>query len=183
MLEFEERFKTLFHQHFKRLCQFSFNIVKDEDVAKDIVQELFMKLWNLSNSDKLEEKFEPYAYTAVKNLSLNYLRTRETYHKYQDQLTEDTFSFDPFHEQATLNQKELFYIKLLAAIDKLPEQRRKIFLLSNVDGLKYSEIADQLGISINTVKTQIKLAYQFLRAEFNFDTPLVFVIIRLLKKK
>ncbi len=78
--------------------------------------------------------------------------------------------------EETYDSDETRNAALWAAIARLPQQQRTAFLLSNRDGLKYADIAEKLGVSINTVKTHIKLAYQFLRKECDWMIRFISII-------
>ncbi|WP_291908948.1 RNA polymerase sigma-70 factor [Chitinophaga sp. CB10] len=154
-------FEELFRSHYSILCATAYYVLEDEDAAKDIVQDFFLYCWDKRNIIRITQNFRNYATRAVRNACLNYLKKNGKV----------VFN-DPagFMDQApdTADDKELEesrHAALWAAIGRLPVQRRRIFLLSNRDELSYRDIAGQLNISVNTVKTQIKLAYQFLRKE------------------
>lgn len=167
---FEEQFKM----HYSYLCAVAFCMVEDENAARDIVQDFFLYCWRKRNAIKITHTFKSYAVRAVRNASLNYLkkanRTKlEEIHTIEGRIKD-------FHPEDNM-EGDTKNNALWTAVSKLPEQRKKIFLLSNIDGLKYQEIADKLGISINTVKTQIKLALQFLRTECGWMMKILILII------
>ena len=156
--------ETLFRTHYLFLCQTAYYLTGDESTAKDVVQEFFYYCWKKREEIIIAGDFKSYAARAIKNACLNYLKSaRRT-----SLLPEFVFSSQSVSEQTAEKDEEGMEERnreLWAAIDRLPEQRRKIFLLSNRDDLSYAEIAARLDISVNTVKTQIRLAYQFLREE------------------
>jgi RNA polymerase sigma-70 factor (family 1) len=153
-------FATIFRQHYSHLCTVAFRVVANKETAKDIVQDFFFTYWNKRATLPVIHDFRSYAFRSVRNASLNYIRQ-------EAHLPIDVSEVDeqPDIIEEELPPRELLHKKLWGVIDQLPEQRRIIFLLSNRDGLKYKDIAAQLNISVNTVKTQIRLAYQFLRKE------------------
>jgi RNA polymerase sigma-70 factor (ECF subfamily) len=153
-----EQFELLFKEHFKSLALLAYSVVKDRDVAKDIVQEFFVKFWETQHTIQLRGPFESYAARAVKNRSLNYIARQEVQDKHRQLFA----AMPPDDDQG---EKEQFYQRLSHAIDCMPEQRRRVFLMSAADNKKYAEIARELNISINTVKFHIKAAYVFLRNE------------------
>lgn len=154
----------LFRKHYLFLCQTAYYLTGDESTAKDVVQEFFYYCWKKRTEIVISGDFKHYASRAIKNACINYLKSaRRT-----SLLPEFVFS----SEEGSVESVEEGEVEmeerdraLWAAIDRLPEQRRRIFLLSNRDNLSYAEIAGQLDISVNTVKTQIRLAYQYLREE------------------
>ncbi|RBL89169.1 RNA polymerase sigma-70 factor [Chitinophaga flava] len=156
-----EQFELLFKEHFKQLALLAYSVVKDKDVAKDIVQEFFVKFWETQHTIQLRGAFDSYAARAVKNRSLNYLASQEVKDRHQ-QLFAAMTPDDPDMDHA---DREQFYQRLSHAIDCMPEQRRRVFLMSAADNMKYADIARELNISVNTVKFHIKAAYVFLRNE------------------
>jgi RNA polymerase sigma-70 factor (family 1) len=159
-----EEFEQLFHKNYENLCLIAVRYVHDIDLARDLVQEFFIYLWNKKDQIKLQSTFEAYASRSVKNISATYIKRQKKHVVYSgDELPE--VAFDPELIIAEESVKEQIYEKLRKAVRNLPEERRKLFLMSNVEGLTYSEIAERNNISINTVKTQIKKAYATLRTE------------------
>lgn len=151
--EFECHFKTLY----RPLCLFSLRYVGQIEDAEDVVQQAFADVWEKNCSGVSIQNIKSYLYQAVRNRSLTFsskLPAVET--------TESIL------EIADLSEEEQMYCagrdaRLWTAIDKLPPERRKIFLLSKRDGLKYQEIADKLHISIKTVENQMSKALKSLR--------------------
>ena len=155
---FEQEFKL----HYSYLCTIAFSIVDDQNAAMDIVQEFFLYCWRKRNDIKITHTFKSYAVRAVRNASLNYIKKN---HRIK---LEEIGSNEPDGDYLNLDidlNDDHKNAALWKAIELLPERRRQIFLLSNIEGLKYQQIAEKQGISINTVKTQIRLALQFLRTE------------------
>ncbi|MCO4291885.1 RNA polymerase sigma-70 factor [Solitalea sp. MAHUQ-68] len=157
-----EQFEQLFHKNYEKLCLTALQYVKDRDLAEDLVQEFYIYVWNKRQQIVLQSSFEAYALKAVKNICITFLKRRKNHISYQsDELPE--MSFDPEQLISLELSKSAAVSKLMAAIKELPPERRKLFLMSNLLGYTYSEIALKNNISINTVKTQIKKAYVTLR--------------------
>jgi len=169
-------FATLFRQHYSHLCTIAFRVVANKETAKDIVQDFFLIYWKKRATLPAIKDFRSYAFRSVRNASLNYIR--QGAHFPIDITTVDE---QPDMLEEELPAREQLHKRLWEAIDQLPEQRRIIFLLSNRDGLKYKDIATQLKISVNTVKTQIRLAYQFLRKECSWLIRGLFYLFFLIK--
>lgn len=155
--------EELFKDNYALLCLVSFSFVKDRDVAKDIVQDFFVSFWNKRDTITITTSFEAYARKSVKNLSLQYLekekRTRRLGHDL-DMGKEDP---QPLLDKPQKNNK------LYELLNQMPDKRREIFISFVVQGKSYSEIAESNGVSINTVKTQMKRAYAFLRSHKKQD--------------
>lgn len=157
-VSFEEQFRL----HYKFLCTVAYYVVEDKSAAMDIVQDFFLYCWSKREVLHVQYDFKSYAVRAVRNASLNYIKRTGKTSMHDLEAMDELVKHFPAEAAAEEDNRNA---ALWSAISRLPEQRRKIFLLSNRDGLKYMEIADTLGISINTVKTQVRLALQFLRQE------------------
>lgn len=163
-----DQFEQLFHKNYKKLCLVAVQYVKDTDLAEDLVQELYIYIWNKREQIVLRSSFEAYAYRSIKNICITHLKRQKNHVVFQGDELPD-MGFDPVGLLEDEQLKSDMHLKLDKILNKLPVERRKIFLLSNVQGLTYAEIATQNNISINTVKTQIKKAYATLRTEFSAD--------------
>nr|WP_292964436.1 RNA polymerase sigma-70 factor [Muricauda sp. UBA7809] len=169
--------EELFKKNYALLCLVSFSIVKDKDVAKDIVQDFFVSFWSKKDTLSISTSFESYAKKSVKNLSLQYLKKK----KKETPLNEIILTEVQNVELSLKKPKE--NKKLIKIIDQLPEKRKEIFLSVVVYGKSYAEIAETNGISINTVKTQMKRAYAFLRSYQKEDYILYLIIFPVLLLK
>ena len=148
-------FKQLFDMHFHALCSFGNHYVLDPFVVEDLVQNVFIKLWDNKKNFNRITTIKSYLYTSVKNQCLNHLK-----HQLVLQKKETALAFDLKHDHSHDNlvvQEETFN-QLFQEIKNLPLSSQEVMLLA-LNGLKNQEIADELGISINTVKTQKKIAY------------------------
>lgn len=157
----KKAFRILFDRYYRSLCFFACKYVSDLIVAEDLVQDLFVKLWDDSDSLNLERSLNSYLYKAVKNSCLNHLKHLQVENKYiqhKQELESSTF----FQEQ--MEQEELRRA-IYSAIEKLPPSCKKVFELSRFDGLKHKEIAREMGISVNTVKAQMVKAIKTLRKD------------------
>ncbi len=159
------KIEELFNEHYSFLCAVAYNVVEDEEVAKDIVQNFFMYCLNKISTITVHTNFKSYAFRAVRNASLSY-RKKVRKVEYNDELVIRASAYLESQQEQEIQEYETVRDRALwEIIGQMPEKRRHIFLLSNKDGLKYAEIAAQLDISVNTVKTHIKLSYEFLRRE------------------
>jgi len=169
---FEEQFKV----HYELLCRTAFYIVLDADAARDIVQDFFMYCWNKREDILITHDFKNYALRSVRNASLRYLQKSGKVLLDEIKIIEQISEYFPGENIEEENKRNE---ALWTAVTQMPDQRRKVFLMSNQEGLKYKDIADKLGISVNTVKTQIKLALQFLRKECGWMLKLLTPVIAL----
>lgn len=132
---------------------YALRIVEDADVAEDLVAESFSKVWQKIIEGAEFENFKSYMYMTVRNTCLLYLR-----HKKDTETIENVP--DITEESIDTSERDA---KIWKAIDELPPKCREIFLLSKRDGLSNDEIAEELGISIKTVKNQMTKAFSRLR--------------------
>lgn len=156
-------FETLYKEHFVFFSLVSYNIVKDKDVAKDIVQDFFTYLWEKEEALNFTISFKAYGTKAVKNLSLQYLEKHKTISLKTEKLAIQKSEEQMIFENSEENKKP----KIQTLVEKIPQARREIFISHVVEGLSYAEIAEDQNISINTVKTQMKRAYASLRESQN----------------
>ncbi|MNE36632.1 ECF RNA polymerase sigma factor SigE [compost metagenome] len=167
--------EELFHAKYETLCMIAVRYVGELELAKDLVQEFFVYVWNKRNQIQLKSSFEAYAVRSVKNICVTYIKRHRDLIVYQDGNLPE-IAFDP---DGTINDEQLkakIYSKLTEALELLPTERRKLFLMSNVQGLTYAEIAKRNNISVNTVKTQIKKAYATLRSQLSENLFVSFLL-------
>ncbi|MCD4773395.1 MAG: RNA polymerase sigma-70 factor [Bacteroidales bacterium] len=157
----ETSFEELFRKHFNGLCFFAQNYVKDFDMAKEIVQESFINLWEKRQSIDISKSVKSYLTTSIRNKCLNYLRDTKKFNT-EIILSDVLFQEVDFEQSDKLIEKELNN-KINNAIDDLPEKCKEIFQLNRFENLKYKEIAVKLNISIKTVETQMSKALKHLR--------------------
>jgi len=153
-------FETLFNDYYERLAYFAFQHLGDKDSAEDVVQELFSKLWMNRQQLTVEISMNAYLYGAVRNACLNQLKHQKVKEAYLSS------SITPMEYDNYISNKidanDLAQL-IQSCIIELPPERQKIFLLSREQGLKYKEIAEELGISVKTVEAQMGKALRFLR--------------------
>ena len=155
--------KHVFDMFYQPLCCHAVRYAKNMPVAEEIVSDVMCKIWQNRHQGYRADTFREYLYTATRNTALNHLKQqqnqRNLYEKWADQLRDELIEETPLD---TLIVDET-QSKLNELMDTLPEQCRKVFLMSRVDDKSYEEIATEMGITINTVKYHIKTALQRLR--------------------
>lgn len=171
-----ENFESLFRMHHKALCNLAYNIVADKDAAKDIVQEVFYKLWKNREAVEFGDRMKHYLFRATSHTALNYIRSNRKMLRVEDPSDLEHHSLAPAGDEL-VSFKEL-ELRVRSAIEKLPPKCKMVYLLSRHEGLKYQEIADTLNISLKTVENQMGIALQKLRDELKpFLTPELIVLI------
>jgi RNA polymerase sigma-70 factor (family 1) len=162
-------FDILFTSYYPILCIYAKDLLKVSEIAEEVVQDVFVKLWKNRSSISIKTSLKAYLYRMVHNHSLNYIRDNST------RKTIKAFSMDDLKWRFELLELESSYSildELLSdqieddlnkAIDALPEQCKKVFCYSRYQGLSYSKIADELDISVSSVKTQMQRAVERLK--------------------
>lgn len=171
-------FRLLYETYHAPLFRFAESYVLSPDIAEDIVQEVFIKLWE-DRKIKISKSLKGYLFFMVKNASLNYLRTIQLEDKRKTNLMEGQILSDV----ADLDLDDEVSRKIKSAIQELPPQCQKVYSLSIYSGLKQSEIAEELGISVNTVKAQIHRAKHLLREKLYQFRDLLILYSHLLRIK
>lgn len=155
--------KQLFDLYYAPLCSYAARYTANMTIAEEIVSDVMMKIWQNRHNGYRAETFREYLYTATRNTTFNYLKQQQNLknlsENWAEQLRVELIDESPLD---TLVAKEL-QMELDSLMDSLPEQCRKAFLMSRVDGMTYEEIAARMHISVNTVKYHIKTALQKLR--------------------
>lgn len=155
----EEAFSRIVHHYYPRLLPFAIKITKSKHIAEEIVQDVFLRLWE--NRVDMQDISLPGAwlFRVAGNLSLNWLKRAALEGRILQQLKPQE-SGDMVNEYLDFRQSSE---QLKAAVNNLPEQQKKIFKLSKEDGLSNQEIANLLGLSVSTVKNHLTRALQTLR--------------------
>jgi RNA polymerase sigma-70 factor, ECF subfamily len=158
----EAFFEALFHTYYTVLCRFSFRIVKDKDIAEDVVQTCFVNLWKKREETVLQSSFKSYLFRSVYNRSINeYARAKKYKNEDVSVLNEAPASNN--EDPLLVLQAEDTQKKIDQAIAAMPDGCRTVFLMSREEQLSYKEIAELLEISVKTVENQLGKALRILR--------------------
>lgn len=159
--------RNLHDKYYYQLWLWASKYTHDETLAEELVSDCFIKLWERRNEILIEKSLRSYLYLMLRNQMVSEHR------KSKKQIVFNSENLPDMPDEATINNQD-FYADLYRAIRKIPDQRRKILELAVFDSLTYKEIAFRLGISVNTVKTQMGRAYQFLKEELDPKSFLLF---------
>ena len=166
----KKAFGEIFDEYFNALCAFSYRYIPNRSEVEDIIQEVFIAFWKYNKEFNNINAVKAFLYTSARNKCLNYLKHLDVRKKHQSALIYELES-EQFFKNHVIEEEA--YNQLYSEIAKLPESAQKIMILA-LTGLKNQEIADELNISVNTVKTQKKIAYAKLKD--NLD-PIAWVIL------
>lgn len=153
----KDAFEHLFHMLYPGMCLFSKKFVGDYDDAEDIVQEMFIELWHQHKKFESLNQIKAFLYLSIKNKCLNFKK---------HQTIKDSYSRNIQFENESSFEENIIEVEVVInlnkAIENLPEQQKQV-ILKSIQGLSNNEIADNMQISINTVKLHKKKAYKQLR--------------------
>ena len=178
-LSVKENFDSIYINNFSRLFLFAKEYVLFDEEAENIVQDIFLMLWEKREALRVDVSLTAYLFTLVKNKCIDFLRhqmveqmySENVKHEYNEELNVKLFALESFDHN--FSSEEQIEILLRNAIDKLPERCRLIFIKSRIEGKKYKEIAEELNLSVNTVEGQISIALKKLREELKDYLPLL----------
>lgn len=168
----------MFYAYSKTLFPFILSLVKSEAAAKEIIQDIFLKLWLNRKSLNLINNPGGWLHTIAANSAYTYLRNEARYHLRQERAVSihQENDQDPYQRLDALEMEALVF----EAVKQLPFRRRQVFQLSRIEGLSRKEIARQLNISENTVRNQLVDAVHFVQDYLRKKSPLLIISLLLL---
>lgn len=151
-------FKKLCQIYYEQLYQFLWRKTRNDEVSKDLVQELFLNIWKLRLRLDESKSFKAYLYKAANNLASNYFKQKNIQNTYniEDAINENSIS---------VYNSQSFQEYLDDVLQRFPEEQRLVFMLNKFEGFKYVEIANILNISIKTVESRMSKILKVLREE------------------
>jgi len=158
-------FETIFYRYYSQLCVFSNSYVKSLDIARDVVQEVFIKIWDNRVDLYINQSLKAYLFMAVRNQSLNFLQQKKQKKRLEDRLRKQQ-SLNETINQDEFNAEELTQ-KVWRVVEELPERRRTIFILYRKHGLSYAEIGEVMGIARKTVENQMGKSLKYIREQLD----------------
>ena len=153
-----EEFKNIFDTHFNSVRNYIYYRSGDKDLATDVAQEAFTRLWE-KMPELVEGNIKALIFKIASDIFISQLRKRNVATKFKAKVVEEELGESPYD---LIRYKELLqnYEK---ALERLPEKQRTVFLMSRMDGLKYIEIADNLGVGVKAIEKRMKNALEYLR--------------------
>jgi len=156
----KKAFEEIFRKYREKIYYFAIRYYNSTEDAENVVQDVFIKLWDEREGVKEELSLNNYIYTIAKNHLFNIQRKKINEKAYRNYIVDNMV-------QVSNLENELIYANLKAEMDKiideLPPQRKKVFILSNFEGLSNKELALQLNLSVRTVEVHKSLALQTIR--------------------
>lgn len=179
------KFEDIYLSYFSKMKHFATEYVISDEDAENIVQDVFVELWENKEMLNMHMNLIAYLFTTIKNKCLNHMRHKIVVQNTATKMQEEYL----ISLRMNLDSLEAFDNKLFSdqdiekiinrALDSLPEKCRTIFFMSKIEGKKQKEIAQELNISINTVGTQIGIAYKKLRIELKDYLPIMLFLLSL----
>ena len=169
-------FDFVFSYYYTGLCAYARRWVNDHDVAEDLVQDFFIRLWTNSSTIEITTSLKSYFFTSVKNRAINYLKHVKIKEKFESQTINRSIEN---YSSWEFTEPELTAL-IEKGMQKLPPRCREIFMLSRLEGKDNAKIAEMLGLSKRTVELQISNALKILRSELKGYLPsiLLFCLLK-----
>jgi RNA polymerase sigma-70 factor (family 1) len=169
----EYAFTQVFDRYQPRVFAAALDLLKSRELAKDVVQDVFLKVWTSRAAFENVRNLEAFIFTMAKNLTLNTLRKRsnEVAAAYQYSIRRETAGNSVEHPLADQQYAEL----LRQTLRKLPPQQRRVYELSRLEGLTHEDIARQLNISGRTVNNHMNTALRFIRESLEPHIGMMFL--------
>jgi RNA polymerase sigma-70 factor, ECF subfamily len=158
----QDAFEKLFHLYHKKVYLFAVRLLPSAEDAEEVVQNVFLSIWNQREKLYISVSFSSYLFGIVRHMVYSFIERKVRHEAFVEYYIEHNLEYSFVTEEDVLF-RELENL-LHRLIQELPERRREIFKLSRVEGLSYKEISERLGISENTVDTQIRHALAHLRS-------------------
>ncbi|HBG42669.1 MAG TPA: RNA polymerase subunit sigma-70 [Porphyromonadaceae bacterium] len=173
----KSEWSRFYSSYYAALCVYVSKFIEDTDAVEDLVQDIFIKIWESDHLFESHEELTNYLYRACYNNALLYIRDHQIRSSILSVLAkEEDLSVSQDDELYILTVKEEIIRQLYYYIEKLPTEQRRIILL-RVEGRSWNEIAEYLGVSINTVKTQKARSYKFLRENLQNSPYIVLLFL------
>ncbi len=169
----DEKVEMLFRKYYAGLCKSLYKILRDATLAEDLVQEVFLKVWEKRETLQMDEGIQSYLYRSCYNTALNFLK--------QQKHNTDIDTLEVAVPGGETAEKHLTFLEteaeVLRAIDALPPKTKMVFSLSRFEELSYKEIAERLDISVKSVEKHMGIALQRLRESLKEYLVAVFLLL------
>lgn len=174
-------FEEIYYDFFGMIYHLSLQYLHDERISEEIIQDTFLKLWEIRETLNEEFNIRNFLYTITKNNCLNYLRNQKTALKHQENLKylEMQFNYEALERLGSFIEFEELRTKIEKALAALPDNLRETFMLSRFEEIPYKEIALKQSISIKTVEAHMTKALKILRHELKDYLTIIYLITNL----
>ena len=170
----KSEFHDIFEKKYNSLCNYAYSILKDFDQAEDVVQDIFVVIWNKRNENNIDKsKIENYLIRSIKFKCIDIQRKEVVQRKHKEETLHITSDIVNEDINEYLDYKTILY----KTIDQLPKKTKEVFILSKINGHSYQEIANKLEISIKTVENQMGRAFKHIREILKKDKLYILFLI------
>jgi len=163
-------YERVFRQYYEMLCNYAIMFVKDQDLAEEMVQDIFYRIWKKHHEIQISTTLKGYLLQSTKNQCLQYLRHKTIELKYAAKVKKE-IDIPVYQPEETYESKEITETINLT-LQQLPDKCREVFTLSRFEGLKYHEIADKMSISIKSVEAYMGKALKVFREKLSCYTAM-----------
>lgn len=168
-------FTNLYDQYSKQLYRNIIRLVKDEEIAKELLRDLFMKIWEIRENLDPDKSFKSFLYKVAENLVYGYFRKVAKNQRMIDRLIYVSTELDSNAEDKLITKES--HALLNNAIENLSPQRKRIYKLCKFEGKSYKEVSDELGITTAAVNSQIILANKAIKQYFSLNQDIAVLLI------
>jgi len=158
-----EDFKKIFDHYYDGLRNFVYYKTGDADLSEDIVQEVFLKVWNI-RKQVVPETVKSFLYTIAENITKNYYRHQQVVYNFANKYDNESIAEEADHEI----RKEEFHHHLQKTLSEIPEKSRVVFLMNRIDGYTYAEIAERLNLSVKAIEKRMSEAIAIIREKIKY---------------
>lgn len=169
-------FEELFNRHYKPLVAYITTFTNDFQLSEDIVQQTFITIWTQRKKLAFIKSIKNYLYTVSYNAFIDHYNKSKRRDSFFDDLKEKALR-DAIDEDSDLVERKI--AKLINIVNELPPRCKEILQLNKIEGLKYAEIAEKLDISVKTVESQMRIAFQKIREGFQDDPSFLVLLINI----
>ncbi len=177
----EDAFKKLYTIYFSRLNDFAKKVTRDDEISQDIVQEVFVKIWE-KRSELKGVNPEAFLFRLVRNRCIDYIKHLRVVNNRMEEVRtkskyEELYRIDFIGNEPYILIEQELRDKIESVIRTLPDRCREVFILSRMQGLKNREIAEKLNINIKNVERHLSRAFEAFRKNFSDDLPLALIVL------
>lgn len=171
----QHAFETLYNHYSPKIYLNLKKLTKDEEIAKELLQDLFLKIWDKRSDLDPAKSFRSYLFKIAENMVMDFFRKAKRDKKLLDKLIDITADFGPDMEEILISKENEELLQ--QAIDALPPQRKKVFVLCKLEGKSYEEVSKLLGISTSTISDHIVKATKSIHTHFTISGEITVILI------